>query len=59
MKKIRKFFKESMQELKKLNWPTQDEVILSTKVVVISVIIISILLGLLDYGLFYAINLIL
>ena len=59
MKKIIGFLKECRQELKKVNWPTRDDVIVSTKTVVVSVAIISMLLGLLDYGLFYLVNLIL
>lgn len=59
MKKITGFFKECVGELKKVNWPTKDDVIVSTKAVVVSVLIISIILGLLDYALFYLVNLVL
>ncbi len=59
MKKITVFFKECVGELRKVNWPTKDDVIISTKTVVVSVLAISIILGLLDYALFYVVNLIL
>jgi preprotein translocase subunit SecE len=49
MSKIGSFFKESRQELAKVIWPTKEEVLTSTKVVVISVIIFSLGLGLVDF----------
>jgi preprotein translocase subunit SecE len=48
MKKIIKFFQESYAELRKVVWPGSDEVISSTKVVIISVILIAAALGLVD-----------
>ncbi len=59
MRKIIGFFKKCVGELKKVNWPTKDDVVVSTKAVVVSVIIISIILGFLDYALFYLVNLVL
>ncbi|GBE05319.1 MAG TPA: preprotein translocase subunit SecE [Nitrospirae bacterium] len=49
--KIRAFLKEVKIELKKVSFPTRDEVIGSTKVVIITVLIISLFLGLVDLGL--------
>lgn len=49
MSKIANFFKESRQELKKVVWPSRDQVLVSTKVVVISVIIFAAVLGFVDY----------
>ena len=46
--KIRQFFKEVKIELKKVVFPSRDEVIGSTKVVVVLVIIIAVFLGLID-----------
>lgn len=59
MKGIVNFIRECVQEMKKVSWPSKDDVIVSTRVVVISVFIISLILGALDYVLFYIINLIL
>ncbi len=56
MSKIVQFFKESVAELRKVVWPTRDDVISSVKVVVISTIIIAILLGLLDAVLVAGVN---
>lgn len=48
MKKIFGFFRECGVELKKVVWPTRNDVVASVKVVVISSIIIAVILGLLD-----------
>ena len=50
MAKVFQFFKESRAELKKVVWPTKDDVISSIKVVIISTIIVALILGLLDLG---------
>ncbi len=46
--KIKQFFREVKIELKKVSFPSRDEVIGSTKVVVVLVIIIAVFLGLID-----------
>ena len=48
MKKIIQFFKESYAELRKVIWPSRDDVISSVKVVLISTVIIALILGLID-----------
>lgn len=48
MAKITGFFKECAGELKKVVWPTRDEVISSVKVVLVSTVIIAAVLGALD-----------
>ena len=58
MKKLIQFFRESFQELKKVTWPGRDEVVSSTKVVLISVVLIAAALGLVDYVLFKGVELI-
>jgi len=52
MRKIILFFQESFAELKKVTWPSRDEATASTRVVLVSVIIIAAILGLLDFVLF-------
>ncbi len=49
MKKIVQFFKESVSELKKVSWPSREDVLASTKVVVVSVVIFAVVLGLVDF----------
>jgi len=58
MNKIIRFFKESFGELKKVTWPSREEVASSTKVVLVSTILIAIALGLVDYLIFRGIDLI-
>ena len=50
MAKVFQFFKESRAELKKVVWPTKDDVISSIKVVLISTVIVAVILGALDLG---------
>ena len=59
MKSIVKFIRECILELKRVSWPSKEEVIASTRIVVISVLFISLLLGVLDYLLFNALNILL
>lgn len=49
MKKIVQFFKDSYTELAKVVWPSREDVISSTKVVVISTVGMALLLGLIDF----------
>ncbi len=58
MKKIILFFQESFAELKKVTWPGRDEVISSTKVVLVSTIVIAAVLGLVDFLLVQLVDLI-
>ncbi|MBP3449662.1 MAG: preprotein translocase subunit SecE [Spirochaetaceae bacterium] len=46
--KIVSFFKECIAELKKVVWPSKDDVISSVKVVLISTVVVAVILGLLD-----------
>ncbi len=49
MRKIINFLKESRAELKKVNWPSRDEVFTSTRVVIISILVIAAVIALIDY----------
>jgi len=51
IKKIKEFFREVKVEIKKVVFPSKDEVIGSTWVVIITVIAISLFLGIVDLGL--------
>ena len=48
MGKIVQFVKESYAELRKVIWPSREDVISSVKVVIISTVIIGAVLGLVD-----------
>ncbi len=58
MGRIIQFFRESYAELRKVAWPSRDEVASSTKVVLLSVALIALALGFIDFVLFQAIDLI-
>lgn len=55
----RSFFKEVRQEYKNVNWPTKEQVVSSTGVVIFFTLAASAFLGLADYGILKLINLIL
>ena len=58
MKKIIEYFRQSYAELKKVTWPSKEEVASSTKVVLVSVLLIAVALGMVDFLLFSGIDLI-
>lgn len=51
MQKIKEFFREVKIEIKKVVYPNRDELIGSTWVVIIMVMLVSIFLGAVDLGL--------
>ena len=57
--RIVRFLKEAKIELRKVTWPTPRQTLASTSVVIIVVIIVSIFLGIVDFGLAKAIRLVL
>ena len=56
VRRIADFFAESWQELKKVHWPSRKETYAATLVVIIVVILVSIYLALVDFGLTKAIQ---
>jgi preprotein translocase subunit SecE len=57
--KIRQFLREVKIEMKKVVYPSRDELIGSTWVVIITVFIVSFYLGLIDLGLSKLVKLVL
>ncbi len=51
-KKVKNFFQEVKTEMKKVNWPTKDETIKYTMVVIFATIAVAAYLGALDALLF-------
>jgi preprotein translocase subunit SecE len=51
MQKVMKFLGEAKAELKKVTWPSPKQTMASTLVVIIIVFIVSIYLGIIDFGL--------
>ncbi|ADK80077.1 preprotein translocase subunit SecE [Sediminispirochaeta smaragdinae] len=58
MKKILQFFKNSYAELRRVVWPSREEVISSTKVVIVSTVLFALVLGIVDFLLLKGIDLI-
>lgn len=48
MNKIEKYLKETLAELRKMTWPTKDELIGSTVVTVVVSLIVAIFIGVVD-----------
>ncbi|HOD54039.1 MAG TPA: preprotein translocase subunit SecE [Candidatus Cloacimonadota bacterium] len=48
MKKIQKFFKEVMREMKYVSWPNKDDIKEGTTVVIVMSVIVSLFLFLID-----------
>ena len=46
---IRKFYRETIAELKKVSWPTRAEAISLTRVVLVVILVMGAFLGILDY----------
>jgi preprotein translocase subunit SecE len=57
--KILEFLKEAKVELKKVTWPSRKQTLASTSVVIIVVIIVSLFLGIVDFGVAKLIRLVL
>ncbi len=57
--KIAVFIREARDELKKVTWPDRDEVTSFTMVVIISVIVISLFLWLIDTALMSLVKIVL
>ena len=48
------FVKEAWQELRKVHWPTGKETYAATVIVVVVVVVVALFLGLVDFGLSFA-----
>lgn len=55
-KKIVKFCKDTVGEMKKVTWTSKDELAKSTKLVLVSVIAIALVIAVIDTGFAYLIN---
>ena len=54
--KIRKFFKDTISELKKVSWTSKSELFKSTKLVVVTVLAVCIAIALIDLGASWVVN---
>ena len=58
LEKVNKYLKETMAELRKMTWPTKDEIIGSTIVTVVVCLIVSLFIFGVDQGLTAVIKLV-
>lgn len=56
--KPRKFFRETMAEVKKVTWPSRKELTNYTIAVIALIIIFAVIIGIVDYGLTQLLNLV-
>ena len=54
--RIKKFFKDTVSELKKVSWTSKTELFKSTKLVIATVLAVCIVIALIDLGASWAIN---
>ena len=58
MPKIKNYFNDIKLEMGKVSWPTKDELIGSTTIVIVSLALLSLFVGLCDAGLSALVNII-
>ncbi len=51
MNKVAAFFKDVVEELKKVSWTTREELIDSTIIVLVSLLILAVFTGVVDWAL--------
>ncbi len=56
--KVTRFFSEVKAEMKKVSWSTRKELISSTWIVIISVFLLALFIGIVDFIISRAINLV-
>jgi len=57
--KIQRWWRETVGELRKVSWPTREEALRLTKIVLVVMVIMSLLLGVVDFIFSHLIRLIL
>lgn len=50
MNKLLNYFRESWDELKKVHWPTRETTVNYSVIVIVSVVIVTTIFGLVDWG---------
>jgi len=50
LEKVKTFLKEAKVELRKVAWPSRKQTLTSTSVVILLVVVVSIFLGIIDFG---------
>lgn len=58
MEKLKKFLREVVAEMRKVTWPTKDELVGSTIVVIVVSLIVAIFIGIVDRILSFAVKMV-
>lgn len=48
--RVKRFFKDTKAELKKVTWPTKEQLIHNTGVIIVFILLITVILSVLDLG---------
>lgn len=48
IEKIKRFFSETRVEMRKVTWPTRDELKESTKIVIVGTLVVTVFIGVVD-----------
>ena len=54
LRKVREFFHDVVVEFRRVAWPTRKEVVGSTSVVIVMVLVLAVFLAVVDHALTYA-----
>ncbi|MBQ7574852.1 MAG: preprotein translocase subunit SecE [Clostridia bacterium] len=50
LQRLTKFFKETKAELRKVTWPSKDQLVHNTSIIIAFIIIFTVILSVLDFG---------
>jgi preprotein translocase subunit SecE len=59
LRKVREFFHDVLVEFRRVSWPTRKEVMSSTSVVIVMVIVLAVFLAVVDHALTWLVRLVL
>jgi preprotein translocase subunit SecE len=59
LKKIREFFHDVLVEFRRVNWPSRNEVVGSTSVVIVMVLVLAVFLAVVDHALTWLVRVLL
>ena len=58
LKKVREFFHDVLVEFRRVSWPTRKEVVGSTSVVIVMVLVLAVFLAVVDHALTWLVRLV-
>ena len=58
LRKVREFFHDVLVEFRRVSWPTRKEVVGSTSVVIVMVLVLAVFLAVVDHALTWLVRLI-